>query len=288
MKQRGLDLTASSRVLDTHARRFYDKELPPPLQSQAFARFDRRRFSTAELAWGRSAWQQRTLDEYRSLVGLSQYLDELGVLGLAFDAVSTAVRVVRDEARHVELCRRMVHALGGDDAIPGTPAWVRSNPRRPLFERVLETTLGSLCIGETFSVALLVKSRDVAKEPLSKSVLTLLAADESVHSQLGWTLLPLLWREAKKPVRARLLRGVRSSLDYAAKVSLEEGDDARARNPFGDLKPKERRAVFHQSVERDVLGRFAALGIRLPTSESRPSTPGRSTWARRTTAAAGS
>jgi hypothetical protein len=58
---------------------------------------------------------------------------------------------------------------------------------------------------------------------------------------------------------------VRASLDYAAEVSLEEGDDGRARNPFGDLKPKERRAVFEEAVERDVLGRFAALGIRIPT-----------------------
>lgn len=286
-----LDLSSSSRVLATHARRFFDQELPSQLRSEAFARFDRKRFTSAELAWGRAAWQQRTLDEYRSLVGLSQYLDELGVCGAAFDAVGTAVRVVRDEARHTELCRRMVHALGGDDAIPGAPVYVRSNPRRSVLERVLDTTLGSLCIGETLSVALLVASRDVTREPLSKAVLTVLAADESVHSQLGWTLLPLLWPAAPKKARDRLVKSVRESLDYAAQVSLEDGDDDRARNPFGDLKPSERRAVFFEAAERDVLRRFAALGIRVSAS-GRPwewprSRRAQSTWARSRTAAAG-
>jgi hypothetical protein len=241
----GLDLSPASSVLGTHARRFYDRELPPQLQTQAFARFDKRRFSREQLTWALHAWRHRALDEYRSLVGLAQYLDELGALGTAFDAVSTAVRVVRDEARHVELCRRMVRALGGTDRIPGTPTWVRSNPKKPLLERVLSTTLGSLCIGETLSVALLAATRDVTKEPLAKATLTVLTADESVHSQLGWTLLPLLWPQAPKALRRQLAASVEPSLAYAQSVALEHGPEARPRNPFGDLLPSERAATFH-------------------------------------------
>lgn len=256
-----LDLRGSSAVFGTHAQRFFDRELPPELHLEAFRRFDRRAFSRAELRWGLAAWRQRALDEYRSLIGLAQYLDELGSLGVAFDAVATAVRVVRDEARHVELCRRMVRALGGSDRIPGTPTYVRSNARRPLLERVLTTTVGSLCVGETLSVALLAATRDVTAEPLCRAVLTTLTADESVHSQLGWSLLPLLWPRAPRALRRRLLESVEDSLAYAAKVALEDGGAADSpRNPFGDLHPIERREVFRRSVERDVRRRFAKLG----------------------------
>lgn len=261
-----LDLSGASRVLTTHARRFFDLELPKELQSGAFERFDPKRYRRAERQWALAAWRHRALDEYRSLVGFSQYLDELGALGVAFDAVSTAVRVVRDEARHVELCRRMVRALGGDDRIPGTPTFVRSSPKAPLLERVLTTTLGSLCIGETLSVALIVATRDVTTEPLSHAVLTVLAADESVHSQLGWTLLPLLWPRASRTLKARLHRMVEPSLAYAAQVALEDGGGETARNPFGDLKPAERRAVFERSANRDVRLRFAATLHDWPSS----------------------
>lgn len=278
-----LDLRSASTVLNTHARRFYDRELPPELQSAAFTAFDRKRYAKPELTWALSAWRHRTLDEYRSLIGLSQYLDELGALGLAFDAVSTAVRVVRDEARHVELCRRMVRALGGTDRIPGQPTYVRSAVRKPLLERVLSTTLGSLCIGETLSVALLAATRDVTTDPLARAVLTTLTADEAVHSQLGWTLLPLLWPQTPRALRQKLVATVEPSLAYAEQVALEAGDDPAGRNPFGDLLPSERRAVFHHAAQRDVRERLQQL-----TSGSRRSTRGRSTSARSTRAAAGS
>ena len=255
-----LDLSSPSPTLALHARRFHDAALGAELQAGAFSHFDRRAFSRAEIAWGRAAWQQRTLDEYRSLVGLSEFLDEVGALGLPFDALATAVRVVRDEARHVELCRRMVKALGGSDQIPGEPTWVRSNRRQPLFERALTSVMGSLCVGETLSVALLAATRDVTDEPLTRAVLTCLTADESIHSRLGWTLLPLLWPQAARATKKRLTAEIGRSLRYAEQMTLDGADDG-PRNPFGDLKADERRRVFTRAVKRDVLDRFAALKI---------------------------
>jgi hypothetical protein len=281
-----LDLSSVNRTLRLHASRFHDESLPPALKVEAFARFDRRAFTPREVAIGRDAWQHRTLDEYRSMVGLAEFLDELGQLGLAFEGVTTAVRVVRDEARHVELCSRMVVALGGSLKIPGEPEWVRSDRRQPLLERVLSTIMGSLCVGETLSVALLAATRDVTMEPLTRAVLTQLTADESIHSQLGWTLLPVLWPHATGALKRRLLAAVEENLEYSAQVALAPGDLApRPRHPFGDLLGGERRDVFNQSVERDIRRRLVDLGL---TSGSRPSRRGRSTSARRTKAAAGS
>ena len=126
-----LNLASADRGLAGAQRRFFDEGLPPTLSAAAFQAFDRARYEPETIAWALEAWQLRTLDEYRSQVGFTELLMELTELGCAFDTLTAAVRVVRDEARHVELCRRLVVALGGTDEIPGEPKWVRSDSREP-------------------------------------------------------------------------------------------------------------------------------------------------------------
>lgn len=259
-----LNLAAVDRGLASVQRRFFDEALPSALSAEAFAAFDATRYDPETLAWGRESWQLRTLDEYRSQVGFTELLMEVTELGCAFDTVTAAVRVVRDEARHVELCRRLVVALGGTDEIPGEPKYVRSDAREPLEVRVVQTIAGSLCIGECLSTAILAATRKVTKDRLAKDVVTALTRDESFHGQLGWTLLPQLWPmldvKQQRRVRARIGEDLKS-----AKEAVFEGcggDDSKdARNPFGHLKNDERHEVFEQALERDVLRRFRELGL---------------------------
>jgi hypothetical protein len=259
-----LDLRPSHDVFSTHQRRFFDAELPPSLSSKAFAAFEPKRYPKAQVTWGKKAWQLRALDEYRSYIGFSDFLSSLNALGAPFDVLSTAVRTVRDEARHVELCRRLVGALGGDDRIPGTPNFIASEPGDLPIVRALRMVLGSLCVGETLSVSLLAATRDVATDALTREVLTVLAADESVHSQVGWTLLPMLWPEASRSQRALLKAELHGVIAYARQAATDE--NARGggeRNPFGELFAHERTKVFARSLERDVLKRFKARRISL-------------------------
>lgn len=259
-----LDLGGVHPVFTTHQNRFFDAELPAQLRLRAFERFDAKRYDAETLEWGRVAWQLRTLDEYRSFTAFTGFLDTLNGLGCAFDILSTAVRTVRDEARHVELCRRLVRALGGDDRIPGTPDWVLPEADQPQLVQALATVIGSLCIGETLSVALLAATRDVAEDPLARALLKTLTADESVHSQLGWALLPLLWPMATKGRRRHLTAGLRTSLKLAREAVFAGGSaEGGERNPFGELFLGERTEVYEQSLERDVLRRFRELGIRV-------------------------
>lgn len=259
-----LNLAPANRGLAAVQRRFFDEALPKELSSKAFAAFDRRRYDADTLAWGVESWQLRTLDEYRSQAGFTELLGELTQLGCAFDTLSAAVRVVRDEARHVELCRRLVKALGGGDEIPGEPRWVTSDSREPLAVRVVMSLTGSLCIGETLSTALLAATAKVTKDPLAKAVVTALTRDESFHGQLGWTLLPQLWPLLSKPEQRRVKRRIRDDLASARDAVFDGcgGDDAAdPRNPFGHLKNDERHAVYERALERDVLRRFRALGL---------------------------
>ena len=259
-----LNLGSVDRGLSVMQRRFFDEALPASLSAKAFGAFDGGRYDPETLEWARESWQLRTLDEYRSQVGFTEFLLEVTELGCAFDTVTAAVRVVRDEARHVELCRRLVVALGGTDEIPGEPRWVRSDAREPLAVRVVLTITGSLCIGETLSTAILAATRKVTKDRLARDVVTALTRDESFHGQLGWTLLPQLWPVLSVKEQRRVRSRIADDLHTSKELIFEgcEGDDADVpRNPFGHLKNAERHVVFEQALERDVLRRFRELGL---------------------------
>lgn len=259
-----LHLGPADQGLAAVQRRFFDEALSATLSTKAFAAFERSRYDEETLTWGVESWQLRTLDEYRSQVGFTEWLGELTQLGCAFDTLTAGVRMVRDEARHVELCRRLVRALGGTDDIPGEPRWVSSDEREPLPVRVVMTVTGSLCIGECLSTAILAATAKVTKDPLAKAVVTALARDESFHGQLGWTLLPQLWPLLGVKEQRRVKRSIADALAHAREAVFEGcgGDDTdEPRNPFGHLKNDERHRVFEQALERDVLRRFRALGL---------------------------
>lgn len=116
---RTLNLPPIDPRLDAY-RRFLDEGFPPALSTEAFERFDRSAYADEDLFVGRGSWALRALDEVRSLHAFSELLTELSSVRAPFDVMGVAVRIVRDEARHVELCRRMVRALGGDDHLPGS------------------------------------------------------------------------------------------------------------------------------------------------------------------------
>jgi hypothetical protein len=272
-----LNLAFTKSAVDAFNQKFLDDALPPELSRQAFAAFDPTRYDPRSLAIGLNAWQLRTLDEYRSQVAFTELLGELTQIGYAVDVLGTAVRVVRDEARHVELCRRMVTALGGGNVIPGQPNWVRSDTRLPLQLRVIRTVVGSLCIGETFSVRMLAGVRDNAFDPLARAVMTCLAADESIHSRFGWVLLELLAPHLSAVEREDLVRTLPfylAAAEAAMVPATAKVEDAPLlvgpSHPFGSLAPRARAEIFYETLERDVLRRFEAMGF-----------PARKAWAER-------
>lgn len=269
-----LDLTPSHEALDTFHQRFEDESLPESLSRKAFAAFDPSVYSEQDLSWGRAAWQLRALDEYRSQVAFTELLHELTQLGASFDVIGTCVRVVRDEARHVELCRRMVHALGGTSVIPGQPNWVTSSKELPLRERVLATALSSLCVGETISVRLLAGVRDESADPLTRAVVTTFVADESIHGRFGWALVDCFVEgltESEKQLVDSVVPHALACARAAAMPTREalenEARMSRVPSPFGSLSPRRRAEIFQKTVEEDILARFRAVGLSPPVPQ---------------------
>lgn len=221
-------------------------------------------YSERELERGRKAFVLRALDEQRSLLAFSELLAELAEARAPIDVIGSLTRVVRDEARHVDLCGRLVESLGGFGSDAPEPHWVRSDKRIPLKRRILKTIVGSLCVGETVSIAMIRGVRDHASDPLAHEVLTQMLTDESFHSRFGWWWLEHteltdedhLWvRKYLKNLLPAVEKGVRPS----AKAMSRKGKYTY--NPFGSMMPKERDDAFMWSMTQRILPEFDRLGF---------------------------
>ncbi len=230
-----------------------------------WARLANEEHAPRERERGRRSFILRALDEQRSLLAFSELLAELAEQRAPIDVIGSLSRVVRDEARHVDLCGRVVDSLGGFGKNPPSANWVRSDKRLPLRRRVLKTIVGSLCVGETISVSMIRGVRDNATDETVHAVLTKMLSDESFHSRFGWWWLEQadVTDEERAWVNRYLTkllpaveRGVRPSAE-----KLARNQDAYVYSPFGSMKFKEREAAFLWAMHDRVIPSFDKLGF---------------------------
>jgi hypothetical protein len=215
---------------------------------------------------GRRSFVLRALDEQRSLLAFSELLAELCEAGAPVDVIGSMTRIVRDEALHVDLCGRIVEALGGfgDDA--PEPHWVRSDRRLPLHLRILRSVVGSCCIGETVSVQMIAGVRKSACDPVVAPVLTQMLADESFHSRFGWW-----WLEAhtltddEHAYLEKWLPKVFRAIEEGARPTKQALERQASRpyvaSPFGSMSATEREAAFMKAVEETILPGLTKAGV---------------------------
>ncbi len=259
-----LDLRSASSVCERTHEKFIDDDLPEAVSHQAFAAFDRSRFDEAEVSVARENWQRRVLDEFRSQTAFTELLGELTRLRAPFDILGSAIRVVRDENRHVMLCRRMVHALGGDDCIPGEPMWVLSDKTVSLKRRVAQTVVDSLCVGETISVRLLRAARQWTTDALPREAMTVLVSDEAFHARFGWAVLEFLLPHLKADEREALedrLPPLFAAIDALMTQKRLPHASHQSPNAFGLIPAEMQADVYRDALREDVVDRFKALGF---------------------------
>lgn len=211
---------------------------------------------------GRRSFILRALDEQRSMLAFSELLTELCLSGAPIDVIGSMTRVVRDEAHHVDLCDRVVKQLGGWGEKSPKPSWVRTNKKLSLKRRTLQMVLGSLCIGETISVAMIAGVRKHTTDPVTHEVMTRLLADESFHSRFGWW-----WLEAM-PLTDEDHEFARSYLERVlpqVAASLRPSPEALAKphrySPFGSMSAAERARAFDETMSTKILPGFDAAGL---------------------------
>lgn len=211
---------------------------------------------------GRRSFILRALDEQRSLLAFSELLTELCLSGAPIDVIGSMTRVVRDEAHHVDLCDRVVKQLGGWGEKSPQPSWVRTNKKLSLKRRTIQMVLGSLCIGETVSVAMIAGVRKHTTDPVTLEVMTRLLADESFHSRFGWWWLesmPLTDEdhEFARGYLARVLPQVAASLRPNAEALAKP----HRYSPFGSMSAAEREQAFTETMETKILPGFDKAGL---------------------------
>jgi len=216
---------------------------------------------------GRTTFQQRALDEQRSLVAFTELLSALSRAGAPIDVIGSMTRVVRDEALHVDLCGCMVERLGGWSADAPEPKWVSFPASWALPQRILGTVLGSLCVGETLSVALFRCSRDNATDLVAHQVLTRMLADESMHGRFGWWWLESMPRSSDAQRFAEQFVGhvlgsvATDFLPTQTAAGLAKQGLPNAATPYGGVCAEARRDAVMAAMDTIIVPGFEKAGI---------------------------
>ncbi|MFT5683580.1 MAG: hypothetical protein ACI8RZ_004512 [Myxococcota bacterium] len=138
----------------------------------------------------RTVWTQSAHQEWCAAGAFIALQQALLLAGAPVDLIGASGRFVADEMLHVELACRMAMAYGGGapleiDSTAITPHTAEEDP----LLRCAELALRVSCVGESFSLPLIVDELTSATDPLSRRVLRRIAKDEAGHGRFGWWVL---------------------------------------------------------------------------------------------------
>jgi hypothetical protein len=136
----------------------------------------------------------------------------------------------------------------------------------PIRQRIQRAVIGSLCIGESISVAMIAGVRSHAADPTAHAVLTQMLADESVHSRFGWWWLALEQDRITDTERAAIeawLPEVFDGLERSVRPSASALQSLHTfrHGPFGTFSPCERDAAFTRCLQETVLPGLERAGF---------------------------
>ena len=99
--------------LHRHHQDLVDAGLPEDLRAQAFSEISFESHDAASIARGRAAWQSRALEALGLVRRYVRFSADVTEIGVGSEFLGLATRAVWDRNCHLELCCRMVQALGG-------------------------------------------------------------------------------------------------------------------------------------------------------------------------------
>ncbi len=231
-------------------------------------------FTAEQIRFAAGGWPLRAAEELRSALIYRALVPACEVaLGGPWPARVRAV--VADEVRHARVCADTGALLGASPPhYDARPVAARLAPLADPIDRAAALLVGEVAIGETISMALFRAGRRTTTEPLSRSVLGSILADEVRHQRLGWDALAALWpslddrrRDALQREAAATLGGTEQRAALPALRSLEAGavfDPAWG--ALGVLPYETRVDAFYFAVERFVVPRLTRLGLDGPAA----------------------
>jgi hypothetical protein len=249
--------------------------------------FDRNRYPTALLARAAASWLGLCQDERESIIAATTVTTDLARLGAPPAILGMAARVIEDEVRHVEVCLRVLGALGTNStATPaegmriardlGAMADTDGESRRAIEVRLARALIARFAVGQSLSAACFATARATAREPLIAWAYTELLRDEARHGAFGarageWVIRhwspaqrQTLWSECLREMQTFEQRVGGPVIDVPPTAA--RGKTAAA--ALGLLTPAASCGAVISSIPRWVLPHLARLGVVPPSPEA--------------------
>jgi len=254
--------------------------------------FDRNRYPTALLARAAAAWLGLCQDERESVIAATTVTTDLARLGAPPAILGMAARVIEDEVRHVEVCLRVLGALGANTtATPAEGTRLARHPdgvgatdddegrgdhRGAIEVRLARALIARFAVGQSLSAACFATARATAREPLIAWAYTELLRDEARHGAFGaragewvirhWTPAQrqTLWSECLREMQTFEQR-VGGPVINAPQIAARGKTAAAA---LGLLTPAASCGAVISSIPRWVLPHLARLGVVPPSPEA--------------------
>jgi hypothetical protein len=250
--------------------------------------FDPNRYPAALLARAAAAWLGLCQDERESVIAATMVTTDLARMGAPPAILGMAARVIEDEVRHVEVCMRVLGALGANTtATPAQGTRIATDgamsddddsgdERRAIEVRLARALIARFAVGQSLSAACFATARATAREPLIAWAYTELLRDEARHGAFGaragewvirhWTPAQrqTLWSECLREMQTFEQR-VGGPVINAPQVAARGKTAAAA---LGLLTPAASCGAVISSIPRWVLPHLARLGVVPPSPEA--------------------
>ena len=247
-------------------RPYIDEEgekVAPARRGRGWARGRRpdvRRLSGAERAVLAQAWTEDALVEHASVAAFARVSLELMALGAPADLLAGTQAAAADEVRHARVSFALAAAYAGHPVEPGAfpvPPMVRvsADPAE-----IAATTFREGCVGETVVALLSARAAEACTDAAPRTLLELIARDESRHAELAWRTLGWLVKTYGAPVRAAVAAEVAALRERGVRLTqVTEGADDAVLAAHGRVRPDVAEAARREAVEEVILPCVEAL-----------------------------
>lgn len=224
-------------------------------------------------------WRRRMVNEYGSSYVFSCLAEQLARAGASADEVRACEGFAEEEKNHGVLCGAVVEALGGEaiDALAQQEVFPAHEDVAP-SEAVLRNVLSIGCLSETVAVALIGAEREEMPNGELRELLTRIWADEIGHARFGWTKVAAELPRLEDAARARLSAYLRVALAHLEAHELAHLPVGTSFGPAGAAlglcSGSDARVLFYATVERVIVPRLEALGLRAALAWSTRGTRG--------------
>jgi len=241
--------------------------------------FDPHRYPPALVARAVAAWRRFSVEERDSVIVATLVTTDLARLGAPPAILGMAARVIEDQVRHVEVCSRVLEALGSDTSITpaeGTRVALGEEDDQDIESRLARALIARFAVGQSLSAACFATARATAREPLIAWAYTELLRDEARHGAFGarageWVIRhwsaeqrQRLWSDCLREMQSFEHRVGGPVID-APKVAIRRNTAAAA---LGLLSPEASCGAVIASIPRWVLPHLARLGVVPPSPET--------------------